>query len=244
MDKLKLEQDIKNGLSTRSLAKKYGIGQSTIRYWLKKYNLKTTPNYKHSYKLREPKLKYDPVKIQQMIDVGHTYRTLKTEIGISAGTLSSLSKNGLIKFKTRSELGKEKFKKGTHPFFDRKNHVYTKPRGGYRKYAGRGRGLYVIDSFNNKVYLQSSFEEQCFKILTNLNIRWIRPEPLEYTTDKVRKYYPDFYLIDYDLFLDPKNDYLIIKDTDKIKKVIDENNVKVLIISKENLTEDYIKSVL
>lgn len=41
MDKLLLKQKIKAGLTTRELANNFNVSQTTIRYWLKKYNLKT-----------------------------------------------------------------------------------------------------------------------------------------------------------------------------------------------------------
>lgn len=41
MEKKLLEQYIKEGLSTYAISKKIGIGQSSIRYWLNKFNLKT-----------------------------------------------------------------------------------------------------------------------------------------------------------------------------------------------------------
>lgn len=41
MDKLVLESLVEKAKSTRNIAKKVGLSQSTIRYWLKKYKLKT-----------------------------------------------------------------------------------------------------------------------------------------------------------------------------------------------------------
>lgn len=240
MDKLKLIVDISDGLSTRKIADKYAVSQSTIKYWLKKFDLHTTPICNNKAR----GFKYDTLKIQNLIDDGLTYKELNLKIGISNGTLASLSKKGLIKFKSRSEIGKAKFASGDHPFHNTHTHVYKKPRGGYRKNAGRGRGEYVLDSFGKRTYLQSSFEIKCQHVLEKLGIKWIRPEYLPYVLDKPRKYYPDFYLVDYDVYLDPKNNFLIIKDFEKIKCVNDQNNVKVVVLSEDNITEEYILSVL
>lgn len=47
MDKEELEKLINEGLSQREIATRLGKGTSTIRYWLKKYELKTTKNIKN-----------------------------------------------------------------------------------------------------------------------------------------------------------------------------------------------------
>ena len=60
---------------------------------------------------------------------------------------------------------------------------------------------------------------------------------------KRRHYFPDFYLPKYDLYLDPKNDYLITKDKVKIQQAEILNNCRIIVISKENITEDYFKSL-
>ncbi len=88
------------------------------------------------------------------------------------------------------------------------------------------------------VYLQSSYEHCVAIDLDRNNIKWIRPEPLLWVdSDSIEhRYYPDFYLVDYDVYLDPKNDYLIIKDEYKIHSVSVQNNVIVLILNKEQLS--------
>lgn len=61
---------------------------------------------------------------------------------------------------------------------------------------------------------------------------------------KQHRYTPDFYLPEYDIYLDPKNDYLInninpslgYNDVEKIKKVSTQNNIKILILDVNSLT--------
>lgn len=113
--------------------------------------------------------------------------------------------------------------------------------GGYRSNAGRSQKFQVTDSFGNKVTLQSSYELACSKILDSLSINWIRPKSLKYNG---KRYFPDFYLPDYDLYLDPKNDYLALKDAQKIDCVQQQNNVKVYILTKEMLNEEYIQNLV
>ena len=44
-----------------------------------------------------------------------------------------------------------------------------------------------------------------------------------------------------DVYLDPKNDYLIGKDSEKIKRVQEQNNITVLVLDRESLDWDSLK---
>lgn len=109
--------------------------------------------------------------------------------------------------------------------------------GGYRPNAGRSKKFKVYDSFGNRVTLQSTYENVVFEILCELGIRWIRPKALKYGE---RNYFADFYLVDIDLWLDPKNDFKFKQDAEKIRKVIEQNNIRLVVLKKEQLTKDYI----
>lgn len=87
------------------------------------------------------------------------------------------------------------------------------------------------------VYLQSSYEERYAKFLEDKNVKWIRPDPLKWVDDQNidHRYYPDFYLIDFDVYVDTKNDFLIIKDANKISKVVEQNSVTIKILSSKEL---------
>lgn len=113
--------------------------------------------------------------------------------------------------------------------------------GGYRENSGRSKKYNYIDSYGKTVCLQSSYELECAKILDELKIKWIRPRFLIYNGGK--KYFPDFYLTECDIYLDPKNDYLAKADANKISNVCEQNNVNVLIITKENLNIDFISKI-
>lgn len=87
-----------------------------------------------------------------------------------------------------------------------------------------------------RVWLESSYEYKVANFLDTNNINWIRPKFLPYIRNgKQYRYYPDFYLLEKDLYLDPKNDFLIQKDAEKIRLVQEQNNVKIQIISKKDL---------
>lgn len=82
----------------------------------------------------------------------------------------------------------------------------------------------------------------------------IRPKALKYidACNKIHNYIPDFYLPEYNVYLDPKNDFLInnvnpnlgFSDVDKINWVMQQNNVKVIILNKEQLTWHVIKTLI
>src|ERR1035437_184473 len=50
MDKQPLIDLVNTGNSSRKIARHFGIGQSTVRYWLKKYGLKTSGRYRGNYR--------------------------------------------------------------------------------------------------------------------------------------------------------------------------------------------------
>jgi hypothetical protein len=59
----------------------------------------------------------------------------------------------------------------------------------------------------NGVMLDSSWELALAKTLDKNNIKWVRPDPVKWTDESgiQHNYFPDFYLLDYDIYLDPKN---------------------------------------
>jgi hypothetical protein len=69
------------------------------------------------------------------------------------------------------------------------------------------------------VVLESTWELKVAEELDRLTIRWIRPKPIKWIDGlgKSRLYYPDFYLEEYDVFLDPKNPYCMVKDMEKMQ---------------------------
>lgn len=82
------------------------------------------------------------------------------------------------------------------------------------------------------VKLDSAWEEELAKRLDDTGVEWTRPPAIKWI-DKhgiQRNYFPDFYLPDYDVFLDPKNPYAIKAQIDKIECLTEQ--VKNLIILK------------
>ena len=100
--------------------------------------------------------------------------------------------------------------------------------------------------------LDSTYELAVAQSLDENSIVWERPKSFTYVgfDNKQHRYVPDFYLPDYDIYLDPKNDFLInnvnpglgYNDCDKIKLVEHQLGIRVLILDSEHLTWDKIKS--
>lgn len=69
------------------------------------------------------------------------------------------------------------------------------------------------------VLLDSTWEYELAKRLDELNIKWVRPKPLKWVDKNniEHNYFPDFYLIDFDIFLDPKNPAAYENQKEKIK---------------------------
>lgn len=101
-----------------------------------------------------------------------------------------------------------------------------------------------VTNKGNLVWLQSSYEIKLAKILDELNIDWIRPEPLSWVDyeNKSHKYYPDFKIEGY--FLEPKNPYLCLKDRDKIQRASSQNNVKIVVLCLPDLTLSNIQNLV
>lgn len=119
----------------------------------------------------------------------------------------------------------------------------AKSRGGYRRSK-----IFLYKG----IKLQSSFELQVAKELDFYNIKWIRPKAFIYNYIKIRKYTPDFYLPDYDVYLDPKNDFLAtninpltgINDLQKLKLVEEQNNIIIIPLLKNQLNWTIIKGLI
>lgn len=76
------------------------------------------------------------------------------------------------------------------------------------------------------VLLESSWEYELAKRLDELDIKWFRPDPIPWV-DKdgvTHNYFPDFYLPEYDRYLDPKNKHAIKVQEKKLKILLTQHN--------------------
>lgn len=94
--------------------------------------------------------------------------------------------------------------------------------------------------------LGSTYEYQVVISLEENQVKWDTCKAFNYIDSNgiKRRYTPDIFLPDFNVFLDPKNDFLIVRDEDKIRRVCEQNNILVLILSKDNLDWSSIKKLL
>ena len=81
---------------------------------------------------------------------------------------------------------------------------------------------YHFNQYQNKIILlESGWEIQLAEWLDLNNISWIRPSAIPWVdnSNKNHKYYPDFYLPDFNVYLDPKNPMVIAKDKQKLEAI-------------------------
>lgn len=147
------------------------------------------------------------------------------------------------KVKKRAETLRDRLSKGiiiikghSHSEeFKKKQSIRAKERnlGGHTS----KKKIYYEKKNGEVIFLQSSYEIVVADNLEQNNISWSRPSPLNWIDENniEHRYYADFYLNDYNVYLDPKNDYLIKKDEIKINSVRKQNNVKLIILNKEQL---------
>lgn len=78
------------------------------------------------------------------------------------------------------------------------------------------------------VILESSWELKVAEELDRLDIQWERPTSIPWEDRKgvLRLYYPDFYLPQHGLYLDPKNEHCMVIGKDKMEKI--SNKVKIV----------------
>ena len=74
----------------------------------------------------------------------------------------------------------------------------------------------------NGILLDSSWELELAKRLDQLQIKWIRPKPIPWVDEDgiAHNYFSDFYLLDYDLYLDPKNPHAIKVQQKKLSRIL------------------------
>lgn len=100
--------------------------------------------------------------------------------------------------------------------------------GGYRQGSGIGKSCWYLSEIAGEVWLDSSYEKRLAVYLDTTKIKWIRnKEKFDYQDESgiSRKYIPDFYLPDLDLYIEVKG-YSTLRD--ELKWKFFSRNLKVL----------------
>lgn len=220
--------------------KKHNVSCSGNPSWVKRQH----DNIPHKGKSPNKIEDYKWIDIQNYYDNNHTFMETCTKFSISTHLLSKAVKLGIFKSRSRYLTAFKRGSLSNNKFFDpkeRSRRAHKNNFGGYRKNAGRSKKFNYLDSFGTEVTLQSSYELRCAEILDSMGIRWSRPNSLKYDQ---KRYFPDFLLVDYGIYLDPKNDYLAKIDKPKINSVREQNNVIVHILTKNMLNTETISNLI
>jgi len=90
----------------------------------------------------------------------------------------------------------------------------------YRRYTYKG------------ILMDSSWEVSLAEWMDEKGIEWVRDKSMWFSWEdkdgKTRRYHPDFYLPNYNLYLDPKNKYLQEKDAFKINQTEKSHGIRVI----------------
>ena len=95
------------------------------------------------------------------------------------------------------------------------------------------------------VNLDSSYERMVACFLDSHNIEWTRPKPLSWMSPdgKTHNYFPDFYIVKANIYLDPKNHYCFKVQKEKIQ-YIKEHYHNVIFLTKEQLADTHLQTLL
>jgi hypothetical protein len=126
------------------------------------------------------------------------------------------------------------------PFLDRKHTEETKRKISESALASPHRRLRRGIVEYKGVSLDSSWELALAKRLDELNVKWIRPEPIPWIDDEgiTHNYFPDFYLPEKNLYLDPKNPHAVKVQRKKLKKIMSTYD-NIIILESLQQCEEY-----
>jgi transposase len=173
-------------------------------------------------------------EVQKLYDSGLSLKKLAKHLGVSESTIQRLN----IITRDKSTAGKIADRNFTPEGLARLSELAkSRSLGGYRPHPNRGERY-------NDVWFDSKWEVKVAKSLDEHHIKWERPKKGFVWNDAGRKYYPDFYLPEFNVYLDPKNSYLQMKDLEKITQAQHRNNVKVLMLSESQLSWEEIQRLL
>ena len=189
------------------------------------------------------KNKYNWPEIQKYYDLGHSIAEVSEKFSVTK-QMCMRSKH----FTSRAKEDQSKMMVATRK--NRGTNLHTQDTKNFLSAKAIERGFggknYRKTFEYNGVLLESSYELLLAKELDKNNIKWIRPKRLKWIdeTGKQRHYTPDFYLTEFDIYLDPKNDYLIKIDSVKVRLCAIQNNVKIYVLNKSQLSWDYIAGLV
>lgn len=109
---------------------------------------------------------------------------------------------------------------------------------------GRRTKTYVTVT-GETIKFDSSWEVIVAKNLDNAGIEWIRPKPLKWICQKglIHNYFSDFYIPAWNVYLDPKNDWVINNQAEKLN-YLKANYNNIFILRENQLDVESIKHLI
>ena len=192
---------------------------------------------------RYMKNKYNWVEIQAYYDLGHSISEVTQKFGV---TKQMCIRSAHFKSRPKEEQSKmmvsKRKERGTNL-----HSLETKQALSELAIARGFGGKNYRKTFEYRgILLESSYELALAKELDSNKVKWIRPKRMKWIDEsgKQRHYTPDFYLPEFDVYLDSKNDYLIKIDSVKVRLCSVQNNVKIHVLNKSQLSWDYIAGLV
>lgn len=167
------------------------------------------------------KRKYDYIKIQIDYDNGLSWRELTEKYGITCGSLQKAIKRGEFISRNKSDAGILSHRKTPRSHGEsarEKCRIAINKRydAGWQPKAGRCAKLEYISPVAGRVFVDGTWEYKYAMYLDTLGVQWCRnTRRFDYWYDgKLRKYIPDFYIVDDDRYIEIKG-YTTDKDLAK-----------------------------
>lgn len=206
-----------NNHSTYSVIREFNLNHAIVERAIKlglfvsrtKLNKPATNVLKESSSLCKPITDWDWPVIQAYYDNNHSAAEVIKEFGLNFTAISKANKLGLFISRTRyaSRLLRGTTGRGIARTAEQRARISASMQLAVKE--GRQRTLkpYGIVAIPYKgIILQSQWELKVAIFLDSRNILWERPtKSFDYTfEDKVLQYFPDFYLTDYNLYIEVK----------------------------------------
>lgn len=193
---------------------------------------------KYNNSKRKPRTEESKRKTGVKLSLFYKQLTIEDKISLGKRVQEVKRKNG-FKIKTEKSLNCS-YCKSTFIAIRKRNNTWPTLCSdecfiNTKRYNAKGikRQEYNGQSFDSK------WEVKVAKWLDENKIKWIKPTVAEIWIDKVgksRKYFADFYLPDYDLYLDPKNPFCINEQREKLDKV--KSQINLIFGSPEYIIEE------
>lgn len=215
MTKTQLEKYIESGKSFQQISRETQVPLSNITRWAKKFGLKSkftafivghTSTHQVSQHIRE---KYDWKAIQADHDSGLSWKMLSKKYNVCSGTIDKARRDGFITLRTGSSAVKLAWKLGRIKAEIYQTDDFRKKQikcGGLRKNAGHCKCITYTSPIAGEMSLNGTWEHTYAIWLDATGQRWRRnTDHFSYEYNgKVRKYFPDFYLVDEDVYVEIK----------------------------------------